>query len=172
MVNKNKEVCAGTFTRITPHSSAILDYVLVSQNMKDDVLRMGIDTEVELLSGSDHVAIRLDIKLVWEPCITPETKQCNISLTENRDMKVAKNAMDKMLGNLNWDNLTLNEAGEKLQQILIAANVDSYNTAPVQKRKPRNVFKLKRLKNKRKELEKTEKRLSLEKFVKEKSCME
>ena len=32
------------------------------------------------------------------------------------------------------------------------------------KRKPRNVFKLKRLKNKRKELEKTEKRLSLEKI--------
>ena len=46
---KNKEVCAGTFTRITQHSSAILDYVLVSQNMKDDVLRMGIDTKVELL---------------------------------------------------------------------------------------------------------------------------
>ena len=42
--------------------------------------------------------------------------------------------MDKMLGNINWDNLTLNEAGEKLQQILIAANVDSYNTAPVQKK--------------------------------------
>ena len=80
------------------------------------------------------MAIRLDIKLVWEPIMTPKTKQCNISLAENRDMKVAKNAMDKMLGNLNWDNLTLNEAGEKLQQILIAANVDSYNTAPVQKK--------------------------------------
>ena len=80
---KNKEVCAGTFTRITQHSSAILDYVLVSQNMKDDVLRMGIDTKVELLWGSDHVAIRLDIKLVWEPIMTPKTKQCNISLAES-----------------------------------------------------------------------------------------
>ena len=164
MVNKLKDTCAGTFTRITPHSSSILDYVLVTQNMVNDVLRMGIDTDIELLSGSDHVAIRLDINLIGGIGKPTATKSSYISLADNRDMSVAKNAMDKMLNDVDWDNLCLNEAGEKLQQILINANVTSYNTAQVHKKKPRNVFKLKRLKNQRKELEKKEKRLSLEKI--------
>ena len=61
MVNKDKNVCSGTFTRVTPHSSSILDYLLVSKTMCNDVLRMGIDLGVELLSGSDHaLTIRLD----------------------------------------------------------------------------------------------------------------
>ena len=161
MINKHKDICNGTFTRITPHSSAILDYVLVTQNMMNDVLRMGIDTDIEILAGSDHVAIRLDINLVGGLGKTPEPKKYSISLSEKRDMKLAMNAMDIMIDEVNWDDLTLNEAGNKLQQILIASNVNSYNTAPVLKRKPRNVFKLKRLKRQRKELEKKEKGLSL-----------
>ena len=49
MVNQDKNICSGTFTRVTPHSSSVLDYLLVSQSMINDVLRMGIDSEVELL---------------------------------------------------------------------------------------------------------------------------
>ena len=49
MINKHKDIYNGTFTRITPNSSAILDYVLVTQNMKNDVLRIGINTDIELL---------------------------------------------------------------------------------------------------------------------------
>ena len=79
-------------------------------------------------------------------------------------MKLAKNAMDNMIDELDWGNVALNEAGDKLQHILIASNVKSYNIAPVLKREPRNVFKLKCLNGQRKELLKKEKQLSLEKI--------
>ena len=56
-------LCTGTFTRITPHSSSILDYLLVSKVMVKNVIRMGIDSDIELLSGSDHVAICFDLSI-------------------------------------------------------------------------------------------------------------
>ena len=59
--------------------------------------------------------------------------------------------------------MSLNEWGGKLQNILISANVNSYNTGPRKSNKPRSTFRLKRLKTKRKEMERKEKRLSLEK---------
>ena len=64
---------------------------------------------------------------------------------------------------IDWDSLSLNEWGENLQNILISANFTSYNNGPRKISKPRCTFRLKRLKAKRKEMERKEKRLSLEK---------
>ena len=50
------------------------------------VLRMGIDNNVELLSGSDHHAIRIDIKI--DPSV--DNSRANVKkqmkLDEQRDM--------------------------------------------------------------------------------------
>ena len=163
MINKDKRLCSGTFTRITPHSSSILDYLLVSKNMGNDVIRMGIDTDVELLSGSDHVALRFDIKIAM-PMENNRDECKGIFLSNRRDMGLAKTEMDMQLNAVNWDELSLNEWGETLQNILVSANINSYNTEPRKVKKPRNTFRLKRLKAKRKEMERKEKRLSLEKI--------
>ena len=163
MINKDKQLCSGTFTRITPHSSSILDYLLVSKNMGNDVIRMGIDTDVELLSGSDHVALRFDIKIAM-PMENNRDECKGIFLSNRRDMGLAKTEMDMQLNAVNWDELSLNEWGETLQNILVSANINSYNTEPRKVKKPRNTFRLKRLKAKRKEMERKEKRLSLEKI--------
>ena len=40
-------------------------------------------------------------------------------------MKLAKNAMDNMIDEVDWGNLALNAEGDKLQHILIASNVKS-----------------------------------------------
>ena len=163
MVNKDINLCTGTFTRITPHSSSILDYLLVSKCMIKSVLRMGIDSDVELLSGSDHVAIRFDLSITGN--LDTKTAEYNgIFLSDRRDMKIAQREMDQLMDKIEWDNLNLNEWGEVMQNILINANVDSYNTGPRKKPKPRSTFRLKRLKARKKELERKEKRLSLEKI--------
>ena len=163
MVNKDINLCTGTFTRITPHSSSILDYLLVSKCMIKSVLRMGIDSDVELLSGSDHVAIRFDLSITGN--LDTKTAEYNgIFLSDRRDMKIAQREMDQLMDKIEWDNLSLNEWGEVMQNILINANVDSYNTGPRKKPKPRSTFRLKRLKARKKELERKEKRLSLEKI--------
>ncbi len=43
MLNQDEELCSGLFTRITPLSSTVLDYVLVSRALKNSVVRMIID---------------------------------------------------------------------------------------------------------------------------------
>ena len=87
IVNKNKSICPVTYTRNVPHSKSLLDYALVSKTLMPKVIRMGIDNNVELLSGSDHHALRIDLKI--DPLV--EIKQANenkiIKLDEQRDNK-------------------------------------------------------------------------------------
>ena len=122
-------LCTGTFTRITPHSSSILDYLLVSKVMVINVIRMGIDSGIELLSGSDHVAICFDLSITGTLNIkNPENT--GIYLSDKRVMRLAQRKMYTLMANIEWDNLSLNKWGELMQNILINANVDSYNTGP------------------------------------------
>ena len=44
-------------------SSTVLDYVLASETLIPDMMSMMIDEGKKLLSGSNHVAIRVDLKL-------------------------------------------------------------------------------------------------------------
>ena len=132
MVNKDKNLCTGTFTRITLHLSSILDYLLVSKCMIKSVLRMGIDSDVELLPGSDHVTIRFDLSITGN-LNTKKAEYNGIFLSDRRDMKIAQKEMNQMMDKIEWDNLSLIEWGEVMQNILINANVDSYNTGPRKK---------------------------------------
>ena len=63
MLNKDKSICSGTFTRITPVSSSILDYVLVTPDLTKEVVSMAVDEDLVLFTGSDHVAITVDLLL-------------------------------------------------------------------------------------------------------------
>ncbi len=64
---------------------------------------------------------------------TKKAKYNGIFLSDRRDLKIAQNAMDQLMDKIEWNNLSLNEWGEVLQNILINANVDSYNTGPRKK---------------------------------------
>ena len=97
ILNRNKELCTGTFTRITLYSSTILDYVLITNNLQDNIIRMGIDDKVSLLSGSDHVALRVDISVpqINNEENTTQSKERPLILHQERDLKTAKLLMDK-----------------------------------------------------------------------------
>ena len=72
---------------------------------------MGINDEVSLLSGSDHVAVRVDI---WVEQMENQRKNVQskvrqLILHQERDLKVAKSIMDKAFDECNWDGKGLDE---------------------------------------------------------------
>ena len=93
LINRNIDIWQGTFSRFSSGSAAILDYAMVSNFVKHSVLRMGIDEALDLLSDSDHVAIRVDICLNGQsPEVAPA--RSSLFLKPNRDQGRAKNKMD------------------------------------------------------------------------------
>ena len=91
--------------------------------MVKNVLRMGIDSDIELLSGSDHVAIRFDLSITGNLSLN-KPENTGIYLSDKRDMGLAQRKMDSLMDNIEWDNLSLDKWGELMQNILITANVD------------------------------------------------
>ena len=67
----------------------MLDYVLVTRLLHDDVLRMGVDEGLELFTGSDHVAVRVDVRIP-PPSTNPQPpKAKGVCLRGDRDLKLA-----------------------------------------------------------------------------------
>jgi len=126
MLNKDKNICSGTFTRITPVSSSILDYVLVTPDLTKEVVGMAVDEDLVLFTGSDHVAITVDLLLdcQQEPC--PDRANGGLFLRPDRDLSKAKAIMDAYLSDCSWEDLTLDDKCVKLQEILVAANMEAY----------------------------------------------
>ena len=73
ILNIDKNLCDVTFTRITPNSSKILDYVLVTESVYPLINTMKMDEGVELLAGSNHISVRLDVRITGEGITAPET---------------------------------------------------------------------------------------------------
>ena len=71
--------------------------------------------------------------------------------------------MDELIDEIMWDGLSLNDKCIRLQSLLIEANLSTYGTVMAYTR-PRNVFRLKRPKQARKDAERKEKSLSLVKI--------
>ena len=118
MLNRDRELCSGTFTRVTPTTSSILDYAIVTKDLVGDVIRMGVDTDVDLFTGSDHVALRIDIKLNVQGS-TGVGVYNKLFLRSDRDLSVAKNLMDSYLGDHEWNHLALDRKCELLVQVAI-----------------------------------------------------
>ena len=94
MLNKEKSICSETFTRITPVSSSILDYVLVTPDLTKEVVRMIVDEDLALFTGSDHVVITVDLLLDCEQEPSPDRANKGLFLRPDRDLSKAKAIMD------------------------------------------------------------------------------
>ena len=79
---------------------------------------MGVDTDVDLFTGSDHVALRIDIKLNVQGS-TGVGVYNKLFLRSDRDLSVAKNLMDSYLGDHEWNHLALDRKCELLVQVAI-----------------------------------------------------
>ena len=161
ILNKEKNLCEGTFTRITPTSSTILDYVLVTESVYPLIKTMKIDEGVELLAGSDHVSVRLDVRITGEDFPSAEPVTTGVFLSKSRDKRIAAEIMDKKIEEFDWVTSTVGECFANLQRTLVDANTMAYPNRP--KPRPKRVPKsIKRLIRKRQLADKEQKQLSVE----------
>ena len=126
MINKDQNICQGTFTRITPNSgTTILDYVLVSANAKQDITEMIIDEERDVLSTSDHVLVTVKINLSG-PIRMDNYFEPRIIMKHDRNKQLAKDIMDHYIESIDWESLNMDEKCVNLQTIIMDANSTAY----------------------------------------------
>ena len=129
--------------------------------MQPGVLRMCVDDDVELLAGSDHVALHLDINMSDLDPVPMAMPHSLVHLPKDRDKSLAVNLMNELLGEVNWDECSTPEKLENLQRILIKANCEAYPQSSRQKRRVRRVPRsIKKLNAKKKEADPKQRRLS------------
>ena len=125
---------------------------------------MVIDEGEKLLYGSDHVAIRVDLKLRGsEVPIKARVPNDGIYLTKTRNKQVAMDIMDKLIVEADWEIMDLDGRCKELQDILIKSNALAY-----EKDQPTHIGKkrrcpnsLKRLMKKQHEADRNQTTLSL-----------
>ena len=125
---------------------------------------MGIDEEVSLLSGSDHVAVRVDtwLEQMENQRKTVQSKVKPLILHQERDLKVVKSIMDKHLMNaIEREKIWMKNAKFSKKSIIVSANLEAYGNAPKPKVKRQNK-QLKRLQYQKKSADQKSKKLSLE----------
>lgn len=77
---------------------------------------------MELLAGSDDVALRLDINMSCLEPVPVLIPNSQVHLPKDRDKFLAANLMDELLAEVNWDECLTQEKLVNLQNILIRAN--------------------------------------------------
>ena len=165
MINKDQNICQGTFTRITPNSgTTILDYVLVSANAKQDITEMIIDEERDVLSTSDHVLVTVKVNLSG-PIRMDNYFEPRIIMKHDRNKQLAKDIMDHYIESIDWESINMDEKCVNLQTILMDANMTAYGySRQSESKRPKSVpSSLKRLRRRCKAATQLSNQLSLSK---------
>ena len=63
MINEVKTRCSGVFFRTTSNSATCIDYVLADTNSNDLIMQMTIDSKKEVLWGSDHSSLLIELNM-------------------------------------------------------------------------------------------------------------
>ena len=122
MINADQTRTNGLFTRSSGGFSTILDYALASRGADNMITRMEIDEVGDLLDGSDHAAVVLEIRLPKEPVRNiPADEEQGLRIPGNTDYGEYKNKVDELLKDINWEGLTVDEKCKALQSSIIQA---------------------------------------------------
>ena len=143
-------ITTGMCTQSSGGTSAILDYGMVTQAGKDLVERMRIDEGGKIMSGSDHVALILDLKIKKsQKAELPRYETVNIPRNPNFEM--FHDILDRILQSRTEEHVSLNEHCKWLQSALLRAGKEAFGTrdGKVKRRKcnriPRTMRKLRQL---------------------------
>ena len=96
-VNADVSRCCGLYTRVTANSISCLDYVLEENKEHNTVSSMKIDVNSEVLGGSDHSAIFIELcatKVVLDPM---EKSAPRISNPTSKTASAYSRALDNIL---------------------------------------------------------------------------
>ena len=74
----------------------------MSRALKNDVLRLHIEDGLELFSGSDHVAVCVDVKLPSNSEHIDNPKDKGVYLKKDRNVGLAHRIMDRDINAFDW----------------------------------------------------------------------
>ena len=63
MINADKTRCSGLFTRTNSNSATCIDYVLADSNSEELIMQMTIDSNKEVLWGSDNSSVLIELNM-------------------------------------------------------------------------------------------------------------
>ena len=117
IVNADRLRC----TRVKANSISCLDYVLEEVNERNTVIKMAVDVNNEILGGSDHSAIFIELaatKVILEPMDVSAPKIPNPT---PKTASVYAKVLDDILAKLNWSSLSVDEKCSQFQDSTVQA---------------------------------------------------
>ena len=121
IVNADRTRCNGVFTRVTANSISCLDYVLEEVKERTTVSKMTVDVNNEILGGSDHSAVFIELaasKVILDPM---DVAAPRIPNPTPKTASVYARVLDDMLAKLNWSSLSLDEKCTQFQELAVQA---------------------------------------------------
>lgn len=165
MINADQTRTKGLFTRSSGGYSTILDYALASRGADKMITKMEIDEVGDLLDGSDHAAVLLEIKLPKVSARNATTEEEHgLRIPGNTDYAEYKIKVDEILKDINWEVLTVDEKCKALQSTIIKAGAMIFGNKTGRgrvKTRPKVPKSLKNLRSKQRNQERFVKKLTI-----------
>ena len=128
MINADKTRCSGLFTRTNSNSATCIDYVLADSNSEELIMQMTIDSNKEVLWGSDHSSVLIELNMgiiLDQGYITPEPKVPNPS---KKSAPSYASTLDRLLSELSDPGMDLENRCKLFQESAIkAAQLTGHN---------------------------------------------
>ena len=139
LINADRSRTKGLFTRTAGGYSTILDYVVSTRRIDKDITSLTIDEAGDLITGSDHAALVLQMS--WTESgnkINEDYNEHKIRIPRNTDYKAFQLKLDDLLGEIDWGSLDLEQQCQTLQESLVEAGKLTFGYGAYERvRKPR-----------------------------------
>ena len=149
MVNADLTRTVGRFTRSAGGFSTILDYTICSQSANGLIKNMHIDEEGNILSGSDHASIMIELDLPNSGSGRAGEEAINkITIPVNAEFSRFHASLDEELQKVNWAALDIEMQCEVLQVAMRTAGTRVFggqSGATRAKRKAKVPYRIRRL---------------------------
>ena len=132
LINADKSITTGTFTRSAGGCSTILDYALTSRGHIGLVEAMLIDENGSILTDSDHAALIIDLNVAKNEDLTWITSNKEtMDIPANADYSLYHANLDRILEDRYDECKSIKETCTVLQQVVVQAGVDTFGMRTV-----------------------------------------
>ena len=105
LINADKTRCSGVFTQRTVNSATCLDYVHADAGVKGSIVSVTVDSDKEILWGSDHSSILLELWMGNKQYLTPPAAFAQIPNPSPKTASTYVSTLDRLLIEQSWPTL-------------------------------------------------------------------
>ena len=116
-----KNVAQGFLLRETLNSASCLDYVLADTNPNDLIVGLSIDTNKEILWGSDHSSILQELNTGMIPNSVPFILEIRVPNLTRKNASAYVSTLDRLLIEQTKVNMNVDEKCDLFQKLVIEA---------------------------------------------------